>query len=48
MFPGFSTNGITIGLRNPQNLPSGGHFFAAILKVPLVARRAHGRDCKSS
>jgi hypothetical protein len=30
-FAAFSTNRITIGLQNPQNLPSPSHFFATIL-----------------
>ena len=32
----FSTNRITIGLQNPQNLPLPSHFFAAILQVRQV------------
>jgi hypothetical protein len=37
-FAAFSTNRITIGRQNPQNLPSSSHFFAAILQVPQAAR----------
>jgi hypothetical protein len=39
-FAAFSTNRITIGLQNPQNLPSPSHFFAAILQARQTASRA--------
>jgi hypothetical protein len=46
-FAAFSTNRITVGLQNPQHLPSPSHFFAAILQVrqaasPLVNNTGKG------
>jgi hypothetical protein len=40
-FAVFSTNRITIGLQNPQNLPSPSHFFAAILQARQAASKAN-------
>jgi hypothetical protein len=39
-FAAFSTNRITIGLQNPQNMPSPSHFFATILQVRQAASAA--------